>query len=223
MKKRITDWLLLHVVPLLASLIIRVLYRLNRIEHLGGEHLQACRRQNKGVIFVSWHDQLLLMVKSVSSHGVKILISSSKDGEIIARTMRYFGQEAVRGSSTRGGMAAMREMIALAKGSADMGITPDGPKGPRHQVKPGVVQLAKLSARSVLPVVFACSRGHRFNSWDRFLLPFPFGRGVFVMGEPLEYDHGEEPEHFRRRLAEAMAETCQQAREYIEGYGVSAV
>ncbi|MCK4378799.1 MAG: lysophospholipid acyltransferase family protein [Deltaproteobacteria bacterium] len=223
MRKKFTDWLLLNVVPFSASLIIRTLYRLNRIEHFGGEHLRACRRQNKGVIYVSWHDQLLLMVKSVSSHGAKILISSSKDGEIIARTMRYFGHETVRGSSTRGGIAAMREMIALAKGSADLGITPDGPKGPRHQVKPGVVQLARLSGRSILPVAFACSRGRRFNSWDRFLLPFPFGRGAFVIGEPLKYDHREDPEHFRRRLNEAMAETCQQAREYIEGYGLSPV
>lgn len=223
MKKRITDWLLLHVVPLLASLVIRVLYRLNRIELLGTEHLQDCRRQNKGVIYVFWHDQLLLMVKSAPSHGAKILISSSKDGEIIARTMRYFGHEAVRGSSTRGGIAAMKEMIALAKGHADLAITPDGPKGPRHQVKPGVVQLARLSGRMILPIAFACSRGRRFNSWDRFLLPFPFGRGVFIIGEPLEYEHGEEMEHFRLRLAEAMAGACRQAREYIEGYGLSAV
>jgi lysophospholipid acyltransferase (LPLAT)-like uncharacterized protein len=223
MKKRITDWLLLNVVPFSASLIIRVLYRLNRIEHFGGEHLQACRRQNKGVIYVFWHDQLLLMVKSVSSHGAKILISSSKDGEIIARTMSYFGHEAVRGSSTRGGKTALKEMLKLAKGSADLAITPDGPKGPRHQVKPGVVQLARLSGRTILPIAFACSRGRRFNSWDRFLLPFPFGRGAFVIGEPLKYDHREDPEHFRRRLTEAMAETCQQAREYIEGYGLSAV
>ncbi len=223
MKKRIIDWLLFQVLPFLASLIIRVLYRFNRIEHLGGEYLQSCRRQSKKGIFVFWHDQLLMMVKSVPRQGAKILISSSKDGEMIARTMRCFGHEAVRGSSTRGGIAAMREMIVLAKGSADLVITPDGPKGPRHQVKPGVVQLAKLSGRPVFPMAFACSRGHRFNSWDRFLLPFPFGRGVFIIGVPLEYGHGEDPEHFRRRLTEAMAETCQQARAYIEGYGLSAV
>ena len=223
MRKKFTDWLLLNVVPFLASLIIRALYRLNRIEHFGGEHVQTCHRQNKGIIYVSWHDQLLLMVKGVSSHGAKILISSSKDGEIIARIMGYFGHEAVRGSSTRGGKAAFRKMLKLAKGSADMGITPDGPKGPRHQVKPGVVQLARLSGRLTLPIAFACSRGHRFHSWDHFLLPFPFGRGVFVIGEPLKYDHGKDPEYFRLRLTEAMAETCRQAREYIEEHGVSAV
>ena len=223
MKKRIVDWLLLHVVPLFASLFIRVLYRLNRIEHLGTEQLQACRRQNRGVIYVFWHDQLLLMVKSVPSQGAKILISSSKDGEIIARTMRYFGHEAVRGSSTRGGKAALREMVKLAAGSADLAITPDGPKGPRHQIKTGVLQLARISGRPILPIAFACSRGYRFNSWDRFLLPFPFGRGVFVIGKPLEYEQGEDLEHFGQRLAAAMAETCRQAGEYIEKYGLSAV
>ena len=223
MKKRITDWLLLHVVPFLASLMIRMLYCLNRIEHVGGGYLEPYRRQHKGVISVCWHDQLLLMVKSFPAQRVQVLISSSKDGEIIARTLHYFGVQAVRGSSTRGGQSALKKMIALGNGSEDLVITPDGPKGPRHQLKPGVVQLARLSGRPVFPLVFACSRGHRFNSWDRFLLPFPFGRGVFVLGEPLVYEQGEEPEHFRQRLAGAMEKAGRQARHCLEEYGVSAV
>lgn len=223
MKKRITDWLLLHVVPFFASLIIRVLYRLNRIEHLGAENLESFRRQGKGVISICWHDQLLLMVKSFPARKVKVLISSSKDGEIISRTLRYFGVQAVRGSSTRGGQAALKEMIALAEGPSDLVITPDGPKGPRHRIKPGVIQLARLSGRPVLPLFFACSRGYRFNSWDRFLLPFPFGRGVFVLGEPLEYGRGEDSEHFHQRLSEAMEKTGCRARRYLEEHGLSAV
>jgi len=223
MKKKISDWLLLNVVPFFASLVIRLLYRLNRIEHLVEEQADFYQRQGKGVIIIFWHDQLLLMAKSFPGRKAKILISSSKDGEIIAKTMRYFGLQAVRGSSTRGGNAALREMIALAESPFDLVITPDGPKGPRHQIKPGVVRLARVTGRPVFPLVFACSRGCRFNSWDRFLLPFPFGRGVFVLGEPLEHGPEEEPEHFRQRLAEAMEKTNCRARLYLEEHGVSAV
>jgi len=224
MKKKMSDWLLFNVVPFFASLAIRLLYRLNRIEHLGGEQADLYQRQGKRAIGIFWHDQLLLMAKSFPGRKAKILISSSKDGEIIARTIRYFGFQTVRGSSTRGGNAALKEMITLlAQGSFDLVITPDGPKGPRHQIKPGVVRLARVTGRPVFPLVFACSRGYRFNSWDRFLLPFPFGRGVFVLGEPVEYEPEEEPEHFRQRLAKAMEKTNCRARLYLEEHGVSAV
>ena len=102
-------------------------------------------------------------------------------------------------------------------------ITPDGPKGPRHEVKEGVVQLARITGRPVIPMAFPCSRGHRFASWDRFILPYPFGRGVYSFGEPLTWAEGEEPEAFRARLQEAMEANVRRARARLETHGVSAV
>jgi lysophospholipid acyltransferase (LPLAT)-like uncharacterized protein len=137
--------------------------------------------------------------------------------------MRFFGQDAVRGSSSRGGRAAFKELLKLADEKVDLVVTPDGPKGPRHQLKDGVVQLARLTGRPVVPMAFVCSAGHRFRSWDRFLLPRPFGRGVYSFGEPVFYSRDEGAEVFRERLREAMRENQLKAENRLEEYGASAV
>ncbi|MBN2331864.1 MAG: lysophospholipid acyltransferase family protein [Deltaproteobacteria bacterium] len=222
--KKLGDWLLLRVVPLLASLVIRGLSLLIRIDYLGMEYWRQCRQDKRGVIISFWHDQLLLMVKgNPSKAGARILISASKDGELIARTMRYFGHDAVRGSSSRGGKEALKEMVLLAQEPGDLAITPDGPRGPRHRLKPGVAQLARLTGRPVLPLAFACSRGRRFQSWDRFLLPYPFSRGVFVLGEPVVCQPGEELALLQERLSQAMEHVNEKARAHLRCYGLSAV
>ncbi|MBE0597883.1 MAG: hypothetical protein IH614_11485, partial [Desulfuromonadales bacterium] len=97
------------------------------------------------------------------------------------------------------------------------------PKGPRHQLKEGVAQLARLSCRPVIPMSFACSRGHRFASWDRFLLPYPFGRGIFAFGEPVRYQPGEAAELFQARLQAAMEANERRARSRLEELGLCAV
>jgi len=221
--RRIGDWLLLNLAPALAAGIIRLLRRSLRVEFLGEEPLQRLWRGGERVILTFWHDQLLLMIGGYRGKAARILISASKDGELIARTMRRFGQDAVRGSSSRGGGSALRALVKLSRQPVDLVITPDGPKGPRHEVKDGVVQLARLTRRPVVPMAFACSRGHRFRSWDRFLLPYPFGRAVYSFGEPLTAEADEEPEEFRRRLQMAMEENERRARARLEEHGVSAV
>jgi hypothetical protein len=223
MNRSFADRILLAVAPFLAAWVIRLLRSLMRIEFVGEERLRTFWEKREHVILAFWHDQLLLMVKGYRGPGAKILISASKDGELIARTMRYFGQGAVRGSSTRGGRAAFKALLDLAKEPFDLVFTPDGPKGPRHTIKEGVVQLARLTGRPVIPMAFACSRGHRFASWDRFLLPFPFSRGVFSFGPAVYYDAGESPTDFQARLQQAMEENDRRARARLEEQGASAV
>lgn len=223
MNRSFGDRILLAVAPFLAAGFIRLLRSLMRIEFVGEERLRTFWERREHVILAFWHDQLLLMVKGYRGPGAKILISASKDGELIARTMRYFGQGAVRGSSTRGGRAAFKAMLELAKEPFDLVFTPDGPKGPRHTIKEGVVQLARLTGRPVIPMAFTCSRGHRFASWDRFLLPFPFSRGVFSFGPAVHYDAGESPPDFQARLQQAMEENDRRARARLEEQGASAV
>lgn len=220
---RLGDRVLVAIGPFLASFIIRLLYKLNRIDFVGAEHPQQIWQRGEHLIISFWHDQLLLMAMGYKGPGSKILISASKDGELIARVMRYFGQDAVRGSSSRGARAAFKELVSLAKEEVDLVITPDGPKGPRHEIKDGVVQLARLGNRPVVPMAFVCSRGHRFASWDKFLLPFPFGRGVYSFGEPLYFDRQEGVDTFRSRLNKAMDVNQQKAEARLEKYGVSAV
>jgi lysophospholipid acyltransferase (LPLAT)-like uncharacterized protein len=180
-------------------------------------------QNNETVIIAFWHDQLLLMVQGYRGPGAKILISASKDGELIARTMHHFGQGAVRGSSNRGGRQAFKALLELAREPVDLVITPDGPKGPRHEVKEGVVQLARISGRPVIPMAFAASRGFRFASWDRFLLPYPWSRGIYSFGAPLVFAKDEKPDSFRLRLQAALEDNDRRARARLEDYGVSAV
>jgi len=209
--------------PWLAARLIRLIHASLRVEWLGELPLQALWGEGHQVILAFWHDQLFLMAKGYRGPGAQVMISASKDGELIARTMDYFGIGSVRGSSTRGGRAAFREMLELARQPVDLVITPDGPKGPRHQVKEGVVQLARLSGRPVVPMAFACSRGYRFSSWDHFLLPLPPGRGVFSFGAPLYYGEGDTAESFLLRVQQAMDENVRIARERLRAYDLSAV
>lgn len=223
MANRVVDRLLLNLVPPLAAGIIRLLHRSMRMETIGEEHPRQFWDSGQAVILPFWHEQLLLMVKGYRGPGARTLISASKDGELLARTMQRFGYDAVRGSSNRGGRKAFRELVELGRQPFDLVITPDGPKGPRQKVKDGVVQLARLSGRPVIPMAFACSRGHRFGSWDRFLLPYPFSRGVYAFGEPLLFGKGEDADQFRARLEEAMNENVRRACARLEKHGVSAV
>lgn len=223
MKTGFADWLLFRVVPRLGAGVIRLLHRTMRAEIVGEEILRGYWSRGENVIFAIWHDQLLLMVNAYRGPGARILISQSKDGELIAKTLECFGLGAVRGSSSRGGRKAFRALLALAREPYDLAITPDGPRGPRHQVKEGVVQLARLSGRPVVPLSFACSRGYRFSSWDRFLLPFPFSRGVFVFGEPLVFHKEESIESFQQRLTRNLADNLGRAQQRLEEHGVSAV
>ena len=224
MIKRIADWLLLNVVTFIAAGVIRLLYASLRVESVGEQQVKAIWADKHAVIISFWHDQLLLMVKGYcGGPGAKIMISASKDGELIARVMRYFGQGAVRGSSSRGARAALKQMIELGKAPYVLVFTPDGPRGPRHEVKPGVGQLARLSGRPVVPMAFVCSSGHRFASWDRFLLPFPFARAVYAFGSPLQFEPEEDVDSFCARLQQAMNDNTQRAAARLEEYGVSAV
>jgi lysophospholipid acyltransferase (LPLAT)-like uncharacterized protein len=220
---KLGDRFLVKFAPFVAYCMMRFIHLTLRKETLGEDRLRAVWARGERIILSFWHDQLSLIVFGYPGKRAKILISSSKDGELIARTMRYFGHDAVRGSASRGGRAAFKEMLALCKEDSDIVFTPDGPKGPRHELKDGIIQLARMSGRPVVPLAIACSRGHRFRSWDRFLLPYPFGRAVYSLGSPVYFDKAQGVDVFRQRLEEAIADNQQQAETRLESYGVSSV
>jgi lysophospholipid acyltransferase (LPLAT)-like uncharacterized protein len=114
-----------------------------------------------------------------------MLISTHRDGQIIARTVSHFGIETVAGSSSHGGSAALRAMLRALKEGVCVGITPDGPRGPRMRASDGIVQVARLSGATVLPCSFSATRRRVVGSWDRFVIAWPFSRGVFVWGRPI--------------------------------------
>jgi lysophospholipid acyltransferase (LPLAT)-like uncharacterized protein len=223
------NWFMFTLLPWVTSVIIRLLHRTMRTEYVGKEHPQEIWEKGENFILAFWHDQLLLMAPGYLNAqkgrkvGTRILISQSKDGELIARTMEFLGLGAVRGSSNRGGREALREMVKMAREPDDIVFTPDGPRGPRHQAKMGVAQISKVSGRAVVPIAFVASRGFRFRSWDKFLFPAPFSRGVYAFGEPLKLNPEEDLENYLERIEEAMLDNTAAAAARLEEYGVSAV
>lgn len=220
---KLRDRLLLGTAPLIAALVMRLLHGTLRCETIGGENLTQLWVRKERVIISFWHDQLLLMVFAYPGKGAKLLISPSNDGELIARTMRFFSHDSVRGSSSRGGREAFKELMRLSQIDADIVLTPDGPRGPRHELKDGVLTLARLSGRPIVPMAFVCSRGYRFHSWDRFLLAYPFSRAVYSFGPPIYFEKKAGMEEFRERVKNAMRENSSRARQRLEAYGLSAV
>ena len=219
----IADRFLLNTAPWLAAHLIRWLYRRIRPAIIGEKPLQEIWDDGRHVIFSFWHDQLFMMAAGYLGPKASVMISASKDGELIARTIAYFNMGAIRGSSSRGGRAAFRSMVDLGRKPVDLVFTPDGPRGPRHEIKDGVVQLARVTGRPIVPAAFACSNGHRFNSWDRFLLPYPWGKGVYSVGAPIYYTPGEKQEAFRNRVQKAMDDNTRRAADYLKNHDLSAV
>ncbi len=141
------------------------------------------RATTQPVIYVFWHRNLLpLLIQHRYTNGV-VMISSSKDGQLVAGPAQVLGYTTARGSSTRGGSQAFREMLKLAKNHV-VAITPDGPKGPAEQMSDGVLYLALLSGSPIIPIGVHISREWIVNSWDKFRIPKPFSTIELYYGEP---------------------------------------
>lgn len=137
-------------------------------------------------VYAFWHGRLLLM-PMICPPGRKmhVLISTHRDGEMIARTMHHFGFGTVRGSSTRGGITAGMNAVKALQSGENVSITPDGPKGPIMQVQEGIITIAELAGLPIIPVTYASSRHKRMRTWDRFMVAMPFGTIYYKMGAPM--------------------------------------
>jgi hypothetical protein len=152
------------------------------------------RAHGQPLVGLCWHGHLLVLAHHHRGAGMATLISQSRDGEYIARVVQRWGYTVVRGSSSRGGSAALREMTRVLRRGQSFAVTPDGPRGPRRQLKPGALLAAKLSGVAVLPTAAAATRAWWLGGWDRFLVPQPFARVRLVYGTPrmIPRDAGEE-------------------------------
>ena len=163
----------------------------------GSEHLAGVRAGQPCVVAV-WHEQLALLpwlAVWLRRQGValtpRLLVSRHQDGRILAGVMRRFGTVAVHGSSRdhkareRGGAAAVRRLVEEIAAGESIVVTPDGPRGPAHEAAPGLAQIAALSGAPILPVGCRASRRWLLPTWDRMILPLPFGRAVIAIGAPV--------------------------------------
>jgi len=204
-------------------LLVLALGRSWRIRHVDGENVDAARSGGTPVLFAFTHGVLLPLVFTHRGREARVLISQSRDGEIITRIIRRFGFLAIRGSSSRGGQRALLEMVAAAREGHDLGITPDGPRGPRGSVEPGVVRIAAEAGIPIVPMGVSADRAWRARSWDRFLVPKPWARVWVATGPPLRCEwSGDETEDrvTLARVEAAVASVEERAIACAEGRAV---
>ena len=155
------------------------------IKLVNHKHLEQAKANNRHVIYAFWHEGLLVATYAFRRQDIRVLVSQHRDGEYISRTIERMGYTTVRGSSTRGGTRALFRMSAAGVAGSDLGVTVDGPRGPRHRVKPGIIYMAGRSGLPILPFAVSCAKPYILSSWDRFMIPWPFTRAVIAFGEPL--------------------------------------
>ncbi|GEM_PF-1710786 len=149
---------------------------------------QHCRAGHNA-IFVSWHNRLLALpyyyYYRYGFHNLTLMVSKSRDGELFKRLMAKFEIETVRGSSTRGGIGAMKLLIDVARGGRDTSLALDGSKGPRYRVQPGALLLAQMSGMPLIPLAFDITRKIVLPTWDHMIMPLPFGHIYAAFADPL--------------------------------------
>ena len=160
----------------------------NRLSVTGSEVLDRYAGQG-GNIFAFWHSRLFYMVyhyaRYIRTPKASALISLSRDGDYAQAVLGRFRQDAVRGSSSRGGSRAIRALAGRLAEGYNVALTPDGPRGPALQVQKGVIRLAQMTGARIIPASYDASRKWTLHSWDRFIFPRPFGRIHLAVGEPL--------------------------------------
>jgi len=174
-------------------------------------------RNGEPVMLAFWHGRLLMLPVFYERYlpwEVHVMISYHADGEIIARMAENFGLHTVRGSSKKDAKKASKRMIRLMRSGTPVAITPDGPRGPGMVAKRGVVELARIGRAKVFPVSYAASRQIRLSTWDRFVIPMPFSKLVFVVGDPIKVNGNEarkRREELLREIQRRMIETDRNA------------
>jgi lysophospholipid acyltransferase (LPLAT)-like uncharacterized protein len=203
------------VVPGILSRLAGAVVSLHRatlsIERVHFERYLELKAQAVPILFALWHGRMFLSIQAHRHEGIVTMASRSKDGEIIAGWLESNGYSVVRGSSTRGGSQALREMVRRVRSGRAAALTVDGPTGPPRTVQPGIVHLARLTGGWILPITFSSARPRFLSSWDRYLLPWPFSRNVVVYGEPFPIDSEVSDGEAQRRIAATLDDTTREA------------
>jgi lysophospholipid acyltransferase (LPLAT)-like uncharacterized protein len=194
-------WLNFRVVPFLVAGLTKLWSYTLRVRREGFEAVEAVVARDQRFILCFWHRRLFMMPLAYPFHrrerGVAILSSDSKDGERSAATWRWFGIHAVRGTASDDGAKALVRMIQAVRQGWDFGITPDGPRGPLMELKPGAIALARKTGAWIVPVSLAFDRTLELRTWDRMVIPLPFATCIIRYGEPYQVppkaeDHAED-------------------------------
>ena len=175
-----------HLLPILVWLFYRTLIATWRLKPVESPYVLQCKKQNKAWIIAHWHGDEIAAISFCRIYSVATMTSTSRDGELMNSVLNRLGIKTSRGSSTRGGAAGLKGLIRLTRTGACPVVAVDGPKGPIHEVKAGVFELAKISGLGIVPMV--CKATSKFvfkKSWNQAYLPLPFSEVFMIWGEPI--------------------------------------
>ena len=159
----------------------------NSWSFINKKYVENLWKKNEAFILCFWHGRLLMMPLSWNKKKkINVLISTHSDGQLLSKTVKHFNIETITGSSSKGGSEAIRNIIKSLKSGISIGMTPDGPRGPRMKVNSAIIKIASLTGHKIIPLSYSVKKKFFLNSWDKFLVALPFGKGCFVWGKPIK-------------------------------------
>jgi lysophospholipid acyltransferase (LPLAT)-like uncharacterized protein len=170
---------------------VRMLASSWRIQVVHEERWRVLYQAKRPHVFLLWHEALLPLLWQHRNQGIAIVVSEARDGQYLSDLATTLGYGAVRGSSTRGGARALLGAVRELQAGGAVAFTPDGPRGPRRELKPGVVAAAQRGGGVIVPIHAEADRAWRLHSWDRFMIPKPLARVRITYGRPFEVAEGE--------------------------------
>lgn len=205
------------LVPYLAFCVYTLLKWTWRVEIHESEGLKKLLKEKGTFVVAHWHGEELGLLHLLARYHVACMVSTSKDGDIVETMIRLSGSRAVRGSSTRGAVQALKGIIRIAREGWRPSVAIDGPRGPRHEVKLGVIEIAKVLKVPVVPITMASSPRKIFEkSWNKIELPLPFSRIAVTWGEPIPVDPERPLEDYKAPIAEALHAGRRQSLERLK-------
>ncbi len=204
----LVDWILFILISLIGKTIRFEFETWKKFEVKEWETFEKVYQSKKPLIAVFWHNRLFLFSYLVSKIWTNLdfvaMVSQSFDGEYIARAAQRLGYGIVRGSSTRGGTNASKEMLGLIEENLMMVLTVDGPKGPCYKVKKGAIKLAQISGIPIIPTLIECKKYWTINSWDNLQIPKPFSRAKVFVSSPIFVSEHLDDKELENKLEEVQ-------------------
>ena len=159
----------------------------NKWSFINKKYVENLWKKNEPFILCFWLGRLLMMPLSWSKKKkINVLISSHPDGQLLSKTVEHFNIETIVGSSSKGGSEAVRNIIKSLKSGVSIGMTPDGPRGPRMKINSAIIKIASLTGNKIVPLAYSVKKKIFLNSWDKFLVALPFSKGCFIWGKPIK-------------------------------------
>lgn len=213
--ERIKLWLM----ALLTRLIINILCRFVKIKVLRKEFYLNAKKNGEKIIYILWHGRIIIPIFVHRNKGIRPLVSLSKDGEFTSITLKGFGYEPIRGSSSKGGKEAFHKMKEALE-TSEVAIIPDGPRGPGRVLKEGCIYLAQQTGAVIIPISFSCKKRKFLKGWDKHLIFPPFTQCLMLYGKPIKIPENltkEELEIARKDVERRLIELDEEADRLASG------